>query len=469
MILDKIVEATKVNVAKAKEKVTFEHLKAQVSEMAPVEPFRFEKALRQQDFHFICEVKKASPSKGIIAEDFPYVEIAKEYEKAGAAAISVLTEPDFFKGSPQYLQEIAKAVRTPLLRKDFVIDEYQIYEAKLWGASAVLLICAILDEATLRHFHEVATDLGLSCLVEAHDEEEIKKALAIGAHIIGVNNRNLKDFTVNVKNSLALRRFVPDHLIFVSESGIETPADIEELRRGKVSVALIGETFMRSPNKIKKLAELHGHKPKRPKIKICGIKHDVTKMTAEGETIALLDEADYIGFVMAPSKRRISPEEAAKIRTRGKRVGVFVNEELYELIRSATVAKLDVVQLHGDEDDHYIDELRKRWHGEIWQAFAVKDVESIKKANQSGADKVLLDAYHPAERGGTGETFNWELLQGINRPYILAGGLSSKNIAIALRSLQPHAIDISSGLEENGEKSATLIEEFFYMINTITK
>ena len=211
------------------------------------EPFRFERALGAPgDIRFICECKKASPSKGLIAPDFPYLEIAKQYEAAGASAISVLTEPKWFLGSDDYLREIAAEVQTPCLRKDFTVDPYMIYEAKLLGASAVLLICALLDTKTLASYIEIADSLGLSALVEAHDEAEVASAAAAGASIIGVNNRNLKDFTVDIHNSIRLREHAPAGTIFVAESGIRTPEDVETLRRNGVNAVLIGEQLMRA-------------------------------------------------------------------------------------------------------------------------------------------------------------------------------------------------------------------------------
>ena len=220
--------------------------------------FPFERALRGERMAFICECKKASPSKGLIAPDFPYLEIAKSYEAAGASAISVLTEPKWFLGSDQYLKEIAAAVKIPCLRKDFTVDEYMIYEAKTLGASAVLLICALLDTETLRKDIGTCDALGLSALVEAHDEAEARSAVDAGARIIGVNNRNLKDFTVDFSNSIRLRSLIPEDVIFVAESGVRTRADVELLRAHKVDAALIGETLMRAPDKRAMLDELRG-------------------------------------------------------------------------------------------------------------------------------------------------------------------------------------------------------------------
>ncbi|MCL2484750.1 MAG: indole-3-glycerol phosphate synthase TrpC [Endomicrobia bacterium] len=263
MILDKIVAATKARVEKQKQITPFDFLKSQVLSLAPCgrgqgEGLPFKSALLKEDISFICEVKKASPSKGIISEDFKYKDIASGYESAGADAISVLTEPDFFLGKDSYLAEIKDIVKIPVLRKDFTIDEYQIYEAKNIGADAILLICAILDLETLKRFMETAKSIGLSCLVEAHDEKEIETALKAGAEIIGVNNRNLKTFEININNSINLRKYVPADKIFVSESGIKTREDIEILRNHKIDAVLIGEELMKSGNIKEKMKELRG-------------------------------------------------------------------------------------------------------------------------------------------------------------------------------------------------------------------
>lgn len=224
----------------------------------PKGDFAFEKALAQPGVRFICECKRASPSKGLIAPVFPYLDIAKEYAAAGADAISVLTEPKWFLGSDEYLQQIAAAVPVPCLRKDFTVDEYMIYEAKLLGASAVLLICSLLDAETLHQYLGICDALGLSALVEAHDEQEIASAAAAGARVIGVNNRNLKNFTVDVTNSLALRQKAPPGVLFVAESGITSPSDVSALRAAGVDAVLVGEALMRAPDKAAALAALRG-------------------------------------------------------------------------------------------------------------------------------------------------------------------------------------------------------------------
>ena len=474
MILDKIVEATKIRVAQEKQVESPEAVKAAALALPSDTGFPFEAALRQQDFNFICEVKKASPSKGIIAEHFPYLDIAKEYEVAGAAAISVLTEPDFFKGDKKYLQEIASTVKIPVLRKDFIIDEYQIYQAKVWGASAILLICACLDVPTLTKFRELADSLGLSSLVEAHDEHEVQMAIDCGARIIGVNNRNLKDFTVDVQNSVRLRNLVQDDVIFVSESGLETPEDIQVLRDNNIGVALMGETFMRSPNKVEKLTYLYGPTYYTPKVKMCGI--------SKVETIPAVVEAkpDYMGLVFAPSKRQVTVEQA-KILIEElhkqcinhydtkvvKTVGVFVNETLDNLVRIADTANLDAVQLHGDEDEAFIQSLKERTNVEIWKAVQIRSAADVEKWIDSSADILLFDAYHKDERGGTGEVFDWSSLDAFERPFMLAGGIDSTNVARAIRTVRPYGIDISSGIETNGVKDDEKITAFTKIVKSI--
>lgn len=520
MILDKIIEASKIRIAQEKQVESPETVKAAAVALPADTGFPFEAALRQQDFNFICEVKKASPSKGIIAEDFPYLDIAKEYEVAGAVAISVLTEPDFFKGDKKYLQEIASTVKIPVLRKDFIIDEYQIYQAKVWGASAILLICACLDVPTLTKFRELADSLGLSSLVEAHDEHEVQMAIDCGARIIGVNNRNLKDFTVDVQNSVRLRNLVQDDVIFVSESGLETPEDIQVLRDNNIGVALMGETFMRSPNKVKKLAYLYGPTYYTPKVKMCGI--------SKVETIPAVVEAkpDYMGLVFAPSKRQVTVDQAKILvselhkqyanrynrdavqwsndviqvgtitdalqegtatgdahegmltstenasptlihQEAIKTVGVFVNETLDNLVSIATEANLDVVQLHGDEDEAFIQSLKERTNVEVWKAVQIRSAADAEAWIDSSADMLLFDAYHKDERGGTGEVFDWSCLDEFERPFMLAGGIDSTNVARAIRTVRPYGIDISSGIETDGVKDDEKIKAFANIVRTI--
>jgi indole-3-glycerol phosphate synthase len=254
-ILEQLAEHAVYRTEQAKKKLPAAEIEKRALSMKKGD-FAFEKALRKPGISFICECKKASPSKGVIAPEFPYLEIAKEYEDAGADAISVLTEPKWFLGSDAYLREIASAVSIPCLRKDFTVDEYMIYEAELLGASAVLLICSILSEEQIREYLAVCDTLGLSALVEAHDEAEVDMALAAGARIIGVNNRNLKDFTVDTENSRRLRERIPNDILFVSESGVSGPEDVKRLAKIGADALLVGEALMRTPDKKRTLLNL---------------------------------------------------------------------------------------------------------------------------------------------------------------------------------------------------------------------
>lgn len=256
-ILEQLAEHAAYRTEQAKKNLPPAEIKNQALSMKKGD-FAFEKALQKPGVSFICECKKASPSKGLIAPEFPYLEIARGYEDAGADAVSVLTEPKWFLGSDTYLREIAAAVSIPCLRKDFTVDEYMIYEAKLLGASAVLLICSILSEAQIREYLAVCDTLGLSALVEAHDEAEVDMALAAGARIVGVNNRNLKDFTVDTENSRRLRERIPQKVLFVSESGVSGPEDVKKLGQIGVDAVLVGEALMRALDKKRMLLKLRG-------------------------------------------------------------------------------------------------------------------------------------------------------------------------------------------------------------------
>ena len=256
-ILDRLADHARERVEEAKRRKSLTEIRQRASDM-PKGNFAFENVLKKSDIAFICECKKASPSKGLIAPEFPYLQIAREYEAAGADAVSVLTEPKWFLGSDKYLKDIAEAVSIPCLRKDFTVDEYMIYEAKLLGASAVLLICSILSEEQIKEYIGICDGLGLSALVEAHDGEEVEIALRAGARMIGVNNRNLKDFSVDTENSRRLRQMIPPEVLFVSESGVGCAEDVSSLRGIGADAVLIGETLMRAADKKAKLRELKG-------------------------------------------------------------------------------------------------------------------------------------------------------------------------------------------------------------------
>ena len=256
-ILEQLAGYARERTEKAKQKRPLSTLRQQAFSM-PKGSFAFENAIKKPELSFICECKKASPSRGIIVSDFPYIQIAKEYENAGADCISVLTEPGWFLGKDAYLREIAEVVSIPCLRKDFTVDEYMLYEAKVLGASAVLLICSILSERQIQEYIGICDEMGISALVEAHDEKEVTMAVRAGARLIGINNRNLKDFTVDTDNSRRFHEMIPPEILFVSESGICSAEDVKRLREIGTDAVLIGEALMRTENKAEKLAWLRG-------------------------------------------------------------------------------------------------------------------------------------------------------------------------------------------------------------------
>ncbi len=455
-ILEKIAGYARERVAEAKSRIPREELEKKAFAMKCDTGFPFERALRQGDISFICECKKASPSKGVIAEDFPYLDIAREYEESGAAAISVLTEPRWFMGSDEILRSIAENVNIPVLRKDFTVDEYMILEAKVLGASAVLLIAAILSEKEIRNAIAFCDRLGLSALVEAHDENEIAAAIRAGARIIGVNNRNLKDFTVDIHNSERLRTLVPANVLFVAESGIKTPEDINVLRNAGVNAVLVGETLMRAEDKRSVLRNLKG---RRPRVKLCGMRRP--------EDIAYCNEfgPDYVGMIMSPGfKRSVDLVTAAKLKAALdpaiRMTGVFVNESPETVTSAVRVGLIDMIQLHGNEDESYIERLREANPGiPVIKAFKLASPADVKHAIDSSADFVLLDS-----GTGSGKAFDWGLLKlipdSVRDRCFLAGGLNPDNVAEALSMFTPFAVDTSSGTETDGVKDRNKIGAF---------
>ncbi|MDR0837465.1 MAG: indole-3-glycerol phosphate synthase TrpC [Propionibacteriaceae bacterium] len=443
-ILETIATETRLRVADAKTQVPVEALQRLAGRrLAP--PPSFEDALRRPGVGFICEVKKASPSKGVIAADFPYLEIAREYVAAGASAISVLTEPNHFLGSDEYLREIAAEAPIPVLRKDFVVDEYQIWQAATLRASAVLLIVALLDDDTLARFIALTHQLGMSALVEAHDDTELRRALAAGARIVGINNRDLTTFNVDLATSERLGALIPDDVLFVVESGLATRADVERVVAAGADAVLVGETLMRSADK---RAALEALTPYQPKIKICGLRR--------AEDIAYVNAArpDFAGFVFAPSRRQVTPDEAAALRaslTPGiVPVGVFVDAEPEFAAELANNNTIDIIQLHGHEDASYVETLRRLTSVPIIRAVRLSEDDA--GVDDLGADYLLLDS-----TAGSGETFDWALARA-DKPFFLAGGITPDNITEALSTVRPYAIDVSSGAETDGVKDATKID-----------
>lgn len=258
-IIKRIAADKRMQVAQEKKEISYEKLKEMaMAAKSSLPDFIFEETLQKDGVSFICEVKKASPSRGIISKDFPYMDIAREYERAGADCISVLTESKYFLGNDRYLSDIRKAVNLPLIRKDFIVDTYQIYQAKVIGANAVLLICSLMNVEFLEECIGTCNKLGISALVEVHSEDEVQMAIRAGARMIGVNNRNLKDFSVDVHNSIRLRKLVPKEMVFIAESGIRTRDDIKALEKEGVNAVLVGESLMQSESKEQKLKELKG-------------------------------------------------------------------------------------------------------------------------------------------------------------------------------------------------------------------
>ncbi len=518
-VLEKIAARTRERVATEKAAVPLEEMAERARAAAAAElaaapdgqfAFPFERALRADGMSFICEVKRASPSKGMISEEFDPVAIARDYEAAGAAAVSCLTEPFWFKGSDAYLTAIAGAVSIPVLRKDFVVDEYMVYQARAIGASAVLLICSILTDEQLERYVALAHELGISALVEAYEPEEVPRAIAAGACVVGVNNRDLRTFKVDFGRSIDLRPMVGPERVFVSESGVETRADVARLEEAGVDAVLIGETLMRAANKRAMLDDLRGHavadgapadagaataggvageagsapvavgpvdsasagaapaadgaaagpastatpvSAPTTRVKLCGLWRD------EDVDAVLAAAPDYCGFVVdfPRSHRSVGFERAAELGSRlaGSgitRVGVFVDADPAAIERLVNAGAIDAVQLHGHEDSAYVTALKERLSGkaQVIQAFKVHDAADLAAAEESPADFVLLD-----NGQGTGETFDWSLLAvgapaRPSRPFILAGGLAPVNVAEAIAATRPFAVDMSSGIESTG-------------------
>jgi indole-3-glycerol phosphate synthase/phosphoribosylanthranilate isomerase len=504
-ILDQLANYARYRVREAEKKVPLEEVRRRAEEAAKNTPeerkFLFEKNISGDGMHLICECKKASPSKGLISPDFPYLKIARNYEEGGASAISCLTEPKWFLGKKEYLKEIAESVSLPVLRKDFTVDSYMIYETKTLGASAVLLICSLLSEETLREWIGICDSLGLSALVEAHDEREVEMAGRAGARVIGVNNRNLKDFTVDIHNAGRLRKYAPEQAIFVAESGIHKREDVKALEADKVHAALIGEQLMRAKDQKEEIRKLLGptlqhesgqadlspadgrpeenqdidqkekeavnpkqdfrrdqtEKVKNPtKIKICGMQRP-SDIEAVNEVLP-----DWAGFIFVPGRRRYVTYEKAKeliagLDRRIEAVGVFVNAGTAEIRKAVQETGIRTVQLHGQETEEDIKELRASIPGiRIIKAFRIEKVEDIEAAEKSSADLVLLD-HGP---GGTGQGFNWSLVKSMKRPFLLAGGLDSENVDRAIESLHPYGVDASSSLETDGKKDPDKIRSF---------
>ena len=481
MFLDRIVTQTRIDLEQRKQEQPLETV-IMLARTQP-EPRDMFAALRTGNgVRLIAEVKRASPSKGMLAPHLNPVALARAYQAHGAAAISVLTEPHFFLGSPEYLTNIKRAVSVPVLRKDFIVDEYQVYEARAWGADAILLICAILDDVQLRHLLDIAQQLGMHCLVEVHSVAEAQRAVAAGAMIIGVNSRDLVTFEMHPSLIRDLRQIIPADRVIVAESGIHTEADARCLARYDVDAMLVGESLVTSNDVPTQMHALLRGANESTQAKICGLRTPEALQAATGAG------ADMLGFIFyKPSHRYISPEHIsgifaamgggreAEVYTgtdgtvvgggRDKsvptpdRVGVFVNEEADFINDVAEQAGLHFVQLHGDESPEFC----QRIHRPVIKAISLRNDDDRHKVNEYAhvAWRILLDT-PTAQWGGTGVTHDWELARSIAQetPILLAGGLTPENVAEAIRHVSPWGLDVSSGVETHKHKDIEKIRAF---------
>jgi len=415
----------------------------------------------QSKIGLIAEIKRASPSKGIFALDIDPVELAQIYAANGATAISVLTEPHFFQGSFDDLAAIKQAVHVPVLCKDFIIDEYQVYEARAWGADAILLICAILDQIQLQRLLKVAHDLNMHCLVEVHTSEEVQRAIDAGASIIGINSRDLKTFQIHSDLIRELRPLIPKTTVVVAESGIHTSADARRLARYDVHAMLVGESLVTSQDIPAQIRTLLRGAHENVQVKICGLRTTDQILTARDAG------ADLLGLMFyEPSRRYIQPQaarEILKICEDGQMspdiVGIFVNKEADYINDVIEQVGLHFVQLHGDESPEFCQCIHRS---------VIKALRLNEKTNPNLTEKyyhtswrILLDT-PTAKWGGTGETHDWDLARTIAQqtPIFLAGGLTPENVGEAIQHVHPWGVDVSSGVEIHGKKDVKMIQAF---------
>jgi indole-3-glycerol phosphate synthase/phosphoribosylanthranilate isomerase len=458
-ILDEILRWKREQIEQRKRAVPLETLRV-AAENAPL-PRDLTAALQEPGVSLIAEVKRASPSKGLLRGGLDAATLAREYEAGGSSAISVLTDERYFRGSLDDLRAVRGSVRLPLLRKDFILDAYQVYESRAAGADAVLLIVAALNDGELRTLHDLIRDLGMAALVEVHDAIELTRALRIEPQVIGVNNRDLHTFHVDLETSARLRPLVPPGVLLVAESGIHTRADVERLAATGVDAMLVGESLVCAPDVGKHIRQLLGA-PRTTnhgtRVKICGLTNldDARCAAAAG--------ADFLGFIFYPkSPRYVAPEGIVSI-TRAIRdecgpkaprlVGVFVNEPV-ERVRSVLgVAGLDLAQLHGDEppdavrhlQPHAFKAIRPQSHDDA-EARVATYCDVV--AADERLPQLLLDAYHPERYGGTGLRADLDLARAVASRcrLLLAGGLTPENVATAVAHVRPWGVDVSSGVE----------------------
>jgi indole-3-glycerol phosphate synthase/phosphoribosylanthranilate isomerase/anthranilate synthase/indole-3-glycerol phosphate synthase/phosphoribosylanthranilate isomerase len=462
MFLDRIVAQTRIDLELRKREQPQEELERRAAaQPAPLDLYEALCAGSRPAIRLIAEVKHASPSKGLLAPHLDPVEVARIYEGNGAVAISALTEPHFFLGSPEYLSAIKRAVHVPVLRKDFIFDDYQVYESRAWGADAILLICAILDDGQLRRLLTLAQSLGMCCLVETHTAEEAQQAVEAGANIIGINSRDLVTFEIHPHLARDLRPLIPSDRVVVAESGIHNAADARRLAQCDVQAMLVGESLVVSDDIPAQMHMLLYGANESAQIKICGLRSEEHAKAAIGAG------ADMLGLIFyEPSHRYISPQEAHALLERIEAtrqhvdlVGVFVNREADYINDITERVGLDIVQLHGDETPEFCYRIQRP----VIKALRMNNPEDAErvKAYQHASWRVLLDT-PTTQWGGTGETHDWSLARSIARdtPILLAGGLNPDNVNEAIRSVHPWGVDVSSGVETNKVKDVEKIRAF---------
>ncbi len=471
MFLDRIVTQTRADLVQRKIDLPLAELQRLSAEQAPPRDLLAAFTPRSR-VHLIAEVKRASPSKGMLAPHLNPVELARTYEANGASVISVLTEPHFFLGSPEYLTAIKQAVHIPVLRKDFIIDDYQVYEARAWGADAILLICAILDDTQLLHLLSVAHELHMRCLVEVHSRDEAQRAVAAGAMVIGVNSRDLVTFKMNPYLIRDIRSVIPADRIVIAESGIHSAKDARRLARYDVQGMLVGESLVVSDNVPAQMHMLIQGANASTQVKICGLRHPEHIQTA------IEADADMLGFIFyEPSHRYIQPRQvqevlATSLSTTREQVlpdlvGVFVNKEIHFINDVVEEAGLHYVQLHGTESPEFCQQVTRP----VIKAIPLKNTTDLAQVEQykNVVWRLLLDTPTP-NWGGTGVAHDWELARTIAQEtrILLAGGLTPENVAQALQQVCPWGVDVSSGVETSKQKDNSKIRTFLENVRATT-
>lgn len=468
MFLDRIVAQTRSDLEERKRAYPLDELQRRALEQ-PGPRDLLEAFEPRSQVQIIAEVKRASPSKGMLAPHLDPVELARTYEANGAAAISVLTEPHFFLGSPDYLTAIKEAVSVPVLRKDFIVDEYQVYEARAWGADAILLICAILDDDQLRRLLRLANELRMRSLVEVHSREEALRAIDAGAVVIGVNSRDLVTFQMNPYLIREIRPLIPPGRVVIAESGIHTAADARRLARYDIQAMLVGESLVVSNDVPAQMHMLLTAANQSTQVKICGLR------TVEHITAAVNAGADMLGFIFyEPSHRYVSPQTVRSLLDASYThlssaqalpdvVGVFVNKEAAFINDVAEQAGLHFIQLHSTEPPDFCQQIKRP----VIKALHLSneaDLALVGEYNQA-AWRLLLDTPTP-DWGGSGVTHDWHLACKAARQsrVLLAGGLTPENVAEAVQQVRPWGVDVSSGVETNKQKDAGKMQAFIQAI-----